>query len=186
MLVFLLEIVLTASIYAYRERLTHGFDRGLNISLTNYGQDVIRTADFDVMQAKLACCGSRGYQDWDALNPPQPVPRSCCLQLANCDVENPDDIYNMVGLRMVMWRSSSSSILMFFAFFLRIGLLRKGRRLHRIEHVDYRRFRAGRHVLPDCRLSAGVLPGTQRQQGQIRADELMRGDSRNGSDILLT
>lgn len=96
-LVFLLEIVLTASIYAYRERLTHGFDRGLNSSLMNYGQDVIRTADFDVMQAKLECCGSRGYQDWDALNPPQPVPRSCCLQLANCDVENPDDIYNMVG-----------------------------------------------------------------------------------------
>lgn len=54
MLVFLLEIVLTASIYAYRERLTHGFDRGLNQSLHNYGQDVIKSADFDVMQAKVS------------------------------------------------------------------------------------------------------------------------------------
>lgn len=118
-LVFLLEIVLTASIYAYRERLTHGFERGLNVSLQNYGLDVIKSADFDVMQAKvselinlyvlldincfnfnmhvqLECCGSHGFQDWDTLNPPQPVPRSCCLQLTNCDVENPDDIYNIV------------------------------------------------------------------------------------------
>lgn len=53
-LVFLLDIVLTTSIYAYRERLTLGFDQGLNHSLHAYGRDVVITADFNVMQAKVS------------------------------------------------------------------------------------------------------------------------------------
>lgn len=52
-LVFLLEMALTASIYAYRDRLSHGFSRGLNKSMQSYGLDAIRTADFDIMQARV-------------------------------------------------------------------------------------------------------------------------------------
>lgn len=52
-MIFVLEITLTASIYAYQDRLSNGFSRGLNKSMQSYGQDVIRTADFDLMQAKV-------------------------------------------------------------------------------------------------------------------------------------
>ena len=88
---------MTVTLYAYKDRLAGGFDRGLNQSLIDYGLDVPRTADFDIMQSKLECCGNHKFTDWNNLNPPRPVPRSCCIRPA-CNVEDDMEIYQTVSV----------------------------------------------------------------------------------------
>lgn len=94
--ILVLQLVTAAAIYAYKDAFTEGFTRGLNDTMANYGtQDAIKTAEFDSMQSKLHCCGSRDYKDWNALNPPRPVPRSCCI-VKGCDVQDETQIYTQV------------------------------------------------------------------------------------------
>uniref|UniRef100_U5EVC2 Tetraspanin n=1 Tax=Corethrella appendiculata TaxID=1370023 RepID=U5EVC2_9DIPT len=92
--VLILELAIAASIYAYKDRLADGFDRGLNQSLHNYGPNsVIKSADFDIMQSRLQCCGNHGYKDWNTLVPPRPIPRSCCRK-PHCDTQDEAQIFN--------------------------------------------------------------------------------------------
>lgn len=84
---------MAASIYAYKDRLSDSFESGLNQSMVNYGPgSVVKSADFDLMQAKLQCCGNHGYEDWNNLSPPRPVPRSCCIK-PHCDIQDESQIY---------------------------------------------------------------------------------------------
>lgn len=51
----MVELAVAASIYAYKDRLADGFDRGLTESMRQYGpDDVEKTTDFDLMQAKVS------------------------------------------------------------------------------------------------------------------------------------
>jgi Tetraspanin family len=45
---------------------------------------------------QLGCCGNLDYRDWYSLNPPRPVPRSCCKQPGpiRCDTQDETQIYN--------------------------------------------------------------------------------------------
>ncbi|KAG4075393.1 hypothetical protein HA402_015046 [Bradysia odoriphaga] len=92
-IILILEIAVTISIYAYKDKLSDGFDRGLNQSMKIYGESSTISTDFDVMQSELQCCGNRGYKDWSSLQRPIPVPKSCC-KLTECDVEDESQIYN--------------------------------------------------------------------------------------------
>lgn len=81
------------SIFAYRTKLMAGFNQGLNQSMINYrSKDQEKVADFDAIQATLHCCGNRGYSDWFNLEPPLPIPPSCCIK-DDCDTAEPDQIY---------------------------------------------------------------------------------------------
>lgn len=46
--------------------------------------------------SQLGCCGNIDYKDWYSLNPPRPVPRSCCKQPGpiRCDTQDETQIYN--------------------------------------------------------------------------------------------
>lgn len=52
-IILILEIAVTISIYAYKDKLSGGFDRGLNASMKIYGESPIISADFDVMQSEV-------------------------------------------------------------------------------------------------------------------------------------
>ncbi|XP_015521779.1 tetraspanin-7 [Neodiprion pinetum] len=92
--VVLLELGSGASVYAYRNALTEGFDQGLNESLVLYVDDPNKHHDIDTMQSTLHCCGNRGYTDWHSINLPEEIPKSCCKQLENpCDSSNLDNVY---------------------------------------------------------------------------------------------
>lgn len=92
-IILILELALAGSIYAYKDRLKDGFDVGLAKSMEGYGSvSNSKTIDFDYMQSKLHCCGSEDYRDWGNLDPPSPVPRSCCIK-PNCDVQDETQIY---------------------------------------------------------------------------------------------
>lgn len=45
---------------------------------------------------QLQCCGNHGYDDWNKLPRPMPVPKSCCI-LPNCDVQDETEIYTEVN-----------------------------------------------------------------------------------------
>ncbi|KAJ6636150.1 alcohol dehydrogenase, partial [Pseudolycoriella hygida] len=92
-IILTLEIAVTVSIFAYKDNLSNGFDRGLNHSMKIYVESPTISADFDVMQSELQCCGSRSYKDWSNLANPIPVPKSCC-KLSYCDVEDESQVYN--------------------------------------------------------------------------------------------
>ncbi|XP_055709917.1 tetraspanin-7-like [Phlebotomus papatasi] len=89
--VFVIELSLASSIYAYKDNLADGFDRGLNQSMTRYGLPGTeeKTGDFDTIQARMQCCGIHSYEDWYNLNPTRPVPRSCCREVnSRCDTQD--------------------------------------------------------------------------------------------------
>lgn len=46
--------------------------------------------------SQLGCCGNVDYKDWYSLNPPRPVPRSCCRSPGpvRCDTQDETQIYN--------------------------------------------------------------------------------------------
>lgn len=52
-IILTLEIAVTISIYAYKDKLSGGFDRGLNESMKIYGESSIISTDFDVMQSEV-------------------------------------------------------------------------------------------------------------------------------------
>ncbi|XP_012287044.1 tetraspanin-6 [Orussus abietinus] len=92
--VTLLEIGAGASIYAYRNSLTEGFDQALNESLAVYGKNHSKSVHVDTIQSTLHCCGNRDYTDWATLTPPKEIPKSCCKVLNDqCDTLNVNDIY---------------------------------------------------------------------------------------------
>lgn len=98
----IVELTVVASVYAHKDRLADGFDRGLNQSMINYGPDSwITTTDFDWMQNKLHCCGLHDYKDYEKLQPPRPVPKSCCIRLP-CDQEDETAIYTDGCYRLVV------------------------------------------------------------------------------------
>lgn len=52
--ILIVELAVATSLYAYKDRLASGFERGLNESMIKYGpEDVARTRDFDLMQGKV-------------------------------------------------------------------------------------------------------------------------------------
>ena len=52
--ILIVELAVATSIYAYKDRLADGFDRGLAESMKKYGPyDIKKTADFDLMQATV-------------------------------------------------------------------------------------------------------------------------------------
>lgn len=55
-IIFILEIAVTISLYAYKDKLSDGFDRGLNESMKEYGDSSSVTSHFDFMQAEVKCC----------------------------------------------------------------------------------------------------------------------------------
>lgn len=57
-IILILEVAVTISIYAYKDTLSGGFDRGLNQSMKIYGESAIVSTDFDVMQSEVCCSHS--------------------------------------------------------------------------------------------------------------------------------
>ncbi|XP_031617193.1 tetraspanin-7-like [Contarinia nasturtii] len=92
--ILFIELCIAASIYAYKDRLADGFDKGLtNSMLSNSVDDPQRTIDFNWMQRNLKCCGNHGYDDWNSLLPrAMPIPKSCCKK-RNCDAQDETQIY---------------------------------------------------------------------------------------------
>ncbi|KAJ8917548.1 hypothetical protein NQ315_005597 [Exocentrus adspersus] len=89
--VFVMELGAGVSIFAYRSKLTEGFDKGLTQAMVNYRNDSAHLAsDFDRMQETLHCCGNHKSDDWLNLN--QPIPISCCIK-ENCNTEVDSEIY---------------------------------------------------------------------------------------------
>ncbi|CAO1344999.1 unnamed protein product [Diamesa hyperborea] len=94
-IILVIELAIAASLYAYKDHLADGLHKGLNQSIHKYGPDaVMKSADFDAMQANLGCCGNTDYKDWYTLNPPRPVPRSCCRGTGRCDTQDETQIYS--------------------------------------------------------------------------------------------
>ncbi|KAJ8974805.1 hypothetical protein NQ317_000406 [Molorchus minor] len=92
-IVFIMELGAGISIYAYRTKLTEGFDKGLTKAMVHYRNDSAHlAADFDRIQQTLHCCGNHGPTDWLNLNTPQPIPISCCIK-ANCNTDIDGEIY---------------------------------------------------------------------------------------------
>ncbi|RZC39581.1 tetraspanin-7-like [Asbolus verrucosus] len=92
-IIFVLELGAGISIFAYRTKLTEGFDKGLTQAMVSYRNDSTHlAADFDLVQETLHCCGNHGYEDWLNLKPSLPIPSSCCIQ-ENCNVGDPEEIY---------------------------------------------------------------------------------------------
>lgn len=93
-IVFVLELGAGISIFAYRTKLTEGFDKGLTQAMINYRNDTTHLAvDFDRMQATLHCCGNHDPQDWLNLQPPLPIPLSCC-KYPDCNTDpDKNEIY---------------------------------------------------------------------------------------------
>ncbi|KAF2887877.1 hypothetical protein ILUMI_18296, partial [Ignelater luminosus] len=90
-IILVLELGAGISIFAYRSKLTAGFDKGLNQSIINYrSESAGKSADIDIMQATLHCCGNHRYTDWSDNN--LPVPLSCC-KVENCNTANEAEIY---------------------------------------------------------------------------------------------
>ncbi|CAG9814088.1 unnamed protein product [Phaedon cochleariae] len=93
-IVFVMELGAGISIFAYRAKLSDGFDKGLTQAMMNYRNDSTHLAgDFDLMQETLKCCGNHNPNDWLNLTPPQPVPVSCCIQ-ENCSTDIEQNIYS--------------------------------------------------------------------------------------------
>lgn len=54
--ILVVELACATSMYAYKDRIASGFDKGLNDSMIQYeADDVIIVADFDLMQGKVCC-----------------------------------------------------------------------------------------------------------------------------------
>ncbi|XP_074029918.1 tetraspanin-7 isoform X2 [Leptinotarsa decemlineata] len=101
-IVFVLEFGAGISIFAYRSKLTEGFDKGLTQAMMNYRNDSAHLAeDFDLMQETLQCCGNEKPTDWLNLIPAQPIPTSCCIR-ENCDTEMPDQIFSQGCYRKIV------------------------------------------------------------------------------------
>lgn len=45
-----MEVTLVASVYAYKEQMDDGFERGLTRSVVKYGIDIPKTIDLDLIQ----------------------------------------------------------------------------------------------------------------------------------------
>ncbi|KAK9743561.1 Tetraspanin family [Popillia japonica] len=91
--VFVLELGTGVSIYAFRDHFPQGLDQALNKSMSNYYFSNSTDAGiWDSMQKNLYCCGNHGYNDWLNLNPPMPVPNSCCKE-DSCDVSDETQIF---------------------------------------------------------------------------------------------
>lgn len=53
-MILIVELACATSMYAYKERLADGFDKGLNDSMIKYeADDVVIITDFDLMQGKV-------------------------------------------------------------------------------------------------------------------------------------
>ncbi|CAH1961734.1 unnamed protein product [Acanthoscelides obtectus] len=102
-IVFVLEVGAGISIFAYRTKLTEGFDKGLTQAMTNYQLNTPEAQNFDRMQQTLKCCGNHKASDWSDLMPPQSIPLSCCIK-ENCDTTERDQIYTQYTL-YVIWKN---------------------------------------------------------------------------------
>nr|CAD7439815.1 unnamed protein product [Timema bartmani] len=114
MVIFIVELGAGVSIFAYREKLQEGFDKGLNQSLNNYDSHSDKSTDFDLMQSTVStdfdlvrstvstdfdlvrstlhCCGSHDYMDWKDTKLGR-VPISCCMNTTSCDTDDIKQIY---------------------------------------------------------------------------------------------
>lgn len=54
-IILVLEIGVTISLYAYKDKLSNGLDRGLNESMKAYGESSTISTDFDFMQSEVCC-----------------------------------------------------------------------------------------------------------------------------------
>lgn len=94
-IVFVLELGAGVSIFAYRTKLTEGFDKGLTTAMKNYNNasSTQVSSDLDLIQRTLHCCGNHQASDWLSLPHRLPIPSSCCIK-EPCDVLNSTLIYN--------------------------------------------------------------------------------------------
>lgn len=88
--ILIVELGIAASIYAYKNRLADGFEKGLAIGMND--NDPQRNIDIYWVQRNLHCCGDHGPDDWIKLPRPMPVPNSCC-KFPKCDVQDETQIY---------------------------------------------------------------------------------------------
>jgi len=125
-LIFVLEIGAGVSIFAYRNKLMQGFDKGLTQSIENYRTEKHeKVAEFDAIQAALHCCGNHNYNDY--LNLRMPVPPACCIE-PNCDTANFDKIYDQGCYDKVIGFldsniSTVAGVAIGIAFFPLVGLI---------------------------------------------------------------
>ncbi|XP_037074860.1 tetraspanin-7-like [Pollicipes pollicipes] len=85
LLVFFVVLAAGISAYAYRRKLSHGFQDGLRDGLQEYGVNTDKMAAIDAIQSTLKCCGINGTSDWNntpyARSHGTPAyPASCCAK----------------------------------------------------------------------------------------------------------
>uniref|UniRef100_A0A336KH19 Tetraspanin n=1 Tax=Culicoides sonorensis TaxID=179676 RepID=A0A336KH19_CULSO len=91
-IILILELVTAVSLYAYKDRLASDFDQSLNKTLQEYGNNKVRSLDFDIMQETFECCGVKSPNDWGEKAKPDPIPSSCCIKL-RCDVQDETQVF---------------------------------------------------------------------------------------------
>ena len=84
LIILLVELVIAALIYRYRNVFDEVGEKGLQRTLDKYNSTQSYNA-FDDMQRNLQCCGVNSASDWDG----KPFPSSCCAEhVQTCDKGN--------------------------------------------------------------------------------------------------
>lgn len=64
--ILIVELACATSMYAYKDRLSDGFDKGLNDSMVKYeADDLTIITDFDLMQGKVCRTASLIFAKYD-------------------------------------------------------------------------------------------------------------------------
>ncbi|XP_034641892.1 tetraspanin-7-like [Trachemys scripta elegans] len=99
LIIFLIEILVGISAYAYRGKLHDNLLRSFLKTLDKYNRESQVTKGVDHLQEKFQCCGAQNYTDWfnttfGSLN--SAVPNSCCKIITkSCGMNLSNDAANI-------------------------------------------------------------------------------------------
>ncbi|XP_043360886.1 CD63 antigen-like isoform X1 [Dermochelys coriacea] len=98
LIIFLIEIIVGISAYAYRGKLHDNLLRSFLKTLDKYNRESQVTKGVDHLQENFQCCGAQNYTDWfnttfGSLN--SAVPNSCCKITKSCGTNLSNDTANI-------------------------------------------------------------------------------------------
>ncbi|XP_043381564.1 CD63 antigen isoform X2 [Chelonia mydas] len=99
LIIFLIEIIVGISAYAYRAKLHDNLLRRFLKTLDKYNRESQVTKGIDHLQENFQCCGAQNYTDWfnttfGSLN--SAVPNSCCKMITkSCGMNLSNDTANI-------------------------------------------------------------------------------------------
>ncbi|XP_039350980.1 CD63 antigen-like isoform X1 [Mauremys reevesii] len=99
LIIFLIEIIVGISAYAYRGKLHDNLLRSFLKTLDKYNRESQVTKGVDHLQENFQCCGAQNYTDWfnttfGSLN--SAVPNSCCKVITkSCGLNLSNDAANI-------------------------------------------------------------------------------------------